>query len=230
MRHRHAGDDRHIGGLDAAIGEIDRGRALGGARNADQHHVGAFEVVGVLPVVMQHGVVERVDALEIFGIEHVLGADPRGRFGAEIGLQQAQDRTEDRQARQTVFAALALEAPGQIRIEQRIEHDAGRGLDLAQHTVELLLRAHQRIDMLDRRHIGILRGSRARDRDQRLAGRIRNEMKMEIAGLAMSHRHGTDVETWGEGHVFWRSASQSGRWCALLSTSLVVGIKLCPHG
>ena len=27
-------------------------------------HIGTFEVVGVLPIVMQHGVVQRIDALE----------------------------------------------------------------------------------------------------------------------------------------------------------------------
>ena len=76
-RQRHARHQRHIAGLDAAIGEIDRGRRLRRARHADQHDIGVFEAFDMLTVVMQHRVVERVDALEIFGVEHVLGADAR---------------------------------------------------------------------------------------------------------------------------------------------------------
>ena len=57
----------------------------------------------------------------------------------------------------------------------------GAFLDLGQHPVELLLGAHQRIDVLDRRHLGVLRGRRARDRGQRLAGRVGHQMQMEIA-------------------------------------------------
>ncbi len=60
------------------------------------------------------------------------------------------------------------------------KHDARRFLDLVEHAVELLLAAHQRIDMLDSGHVGILRSDRARHRDQRLAGRIGDQMKMKI--------------------------------------------------
>ena len=56
----------------------------------------------------------------------------------------------------------------------------GAFLDLGQHAVELLLGAHQRIDVLDRRDIGVLRRRRARDRDQRLAGRVGDQMQMEV--------------------------------------------------
>ena len=38
-------DDRHVGGLDPAMGEVDAGRRLGGARDADQDHVGTLEIV-----------------------------------------------------------------------------------------------------------------------------------------------------------------------------------------
>ena len=45
----------------------------------------------------------------------------------------------------------------------------------------------------------ILRGGRARDRDQGLAGRVRDEMQVkEIA--ALRHR-GEAVDRWGEGHA-----------------------------
>ena len=45
------------------------------------------------------------------------------------------------------------------------------------------MRADQRMHVLDRRNIGVLRSRRARDRDQSLAGGIRNEMHMKIIGL-----------------------------------------------
>ena len=48
----------------------------------------------MLAVVVEHRVVQRFDALEIFGIEHVLGANTMRRLGAEIGLEYAQDRTQ----------------------------------------------------------------------------------------------------------------------------------------
>ena len=185
-RQRHARHQRHIAGLDAAIGEIDRGRRLRGARHADQHHIGLLQAFDVLAVVMQHGVVERVDALEIFGIEHVLGADAMDGLGAEIGLEQPQHRPEHRHAGQPELAAFVFQQLDQVFLEQRIEHEAGRFGDFGQRKVELLLRAHHRIEMLDRRHIGVLRRRRARDRDQRFAGGVGNQMQMEIAGVGAS--------------------------------------------
>ena len=68
----------------------------------------------------------------------------------------------------------------EVLLEQRVEHDARRFLDFGQHPVELLLRADQRMHMLDRHDLGVLRRGRPRDRDQRLAGRIGDQMQMEI--------------------------------------------------
>ena len=85
-RHWDVTHQRHISGLHPAIREIDRGRGLGGSRDSHEHDVGFLEPFEMLSVVMEHRVVERIDALEIFGIERVLGADAVRRFGAEIGL------------------------------------------------------------------------------------------------------------------------------------------------
>ena len=68
----------------------------------------------------------------------------------------------------------------QILFQQGEQHDAGRFLDFIEHAIELLLAAHQRIDMFDRRHIGVLRRHRPRHRDQGLAGRIGDQVKMKI--------------------------------------------------
>ena len=186
-RNRDAGHQRHIAGLHAAIGEVDRRRRLRRARDADQHDVGLFEILDMLAVVVQHRVVERVDALEIFGIERVLRAHAVAGLGAEIGLQQRQHRPEDRQARHAQLAAMVFEPLHQVLLEQRVEDDAGRLLDFGQDAVELLLRAHQRIDVLDRHDLAVLRGRGPRHGRQRLAGRIRDEVQMEVAAAALWH-------------------------------------------
>ena len=185
--HRHAGHERYVGGLHAAIGQIDRGRRLGRAGYSHQNHLGMFQVLGVLTVVVEHGEIQRIDALEIFGIERVLGADAGRRFRSEVGLKQAQDRTEDIEIRHAEFPAFRLQPLQKLAIEQGVEHNPGRGFHLVQHSVELSLAADQRVNVLDRRHGDVLGGRRTGDRDQRLAGRIRNEMEVEIASGTVRH-------------------------------------------
>jgi hypothetical protein len=41
----------------------------------------------MLPIIMQHGVIERVDTLEVFSIERVLGTNAMSAFSPEIGPQ-----------------------------------------------------------------------------------------------------------------------------------------------
>jgi len=54
--------------------------------------LGLLQPFDVLAIVMKHGVVERIDALEIFRVEHVLGTDAVDGLGAEIRLEQAEHR------------------------------------------------------------------------------------------------------------------------------------------
>ena len=180
MRKRDAWHQRNIGGADAAVGKIDRGRRLGGAGHSDQHHVGILQAFDVLAVVMNHRVVQRVDALEILGIQDVLSADASRGRRTQIGLEQLHHRADDRQARDIDLLALAFQPKHQILFQQGKEHDAGRLLDFVQHTVELLLAADQGIDVFHRGHVGVLRSHRARHRDQGFAGRIGNQMKVKI--------------------------------------------------
>jgi len=42
----------------------------------------------MLAIVMHHGIIQRIDPLEIFRIQRVLGADPPGGGSAEISLKQ----------------------------------------------------------------------------------------------------------------------------------------------
>src|SRR5205807_625593 len=92
-----------------------------------------------------------------------------------------------------------------------VEHDAGCRLDLRNHAVELLFGAHQRIDMFDRRDRRILRGRRARDRDQCLAGCVRDEMKVKETAGAMRHG-GTRLWTAGEKAMALRRAQAGRDW------------------
>jgi hypothetical protein len=68
----------------------------------------------------------------------------------------------------------------QILLQQREQHDSRRLLDLVEHAVELLLATHQRIDVLDRGHVGVLGRDRARHGDQRFTGGVGDEVQVEI--------------------------------------------------
>ena len=178
---RHAGDERDIGGLEAAIGEVDGGRRLRGAAHADQDYIGFVEIVRQVPVIVEEGEVHGVDALEIFRVQHVLRTGPRRRMGAEIGREQGMDRLEHREMRRARVAANLFQPVRQVLLDQGVQHDAGRGFDLADHALELGVRTHEGIDMLDGGNAFILRDGRAGDGDERFARRVGDEMEMEIA-------------------------------------------------
>ena len=69
-------------------------RRLRAAAHADEDHIGGIEILRKLPIIMQHGVVQRVDALEIFGVEDMQRTGARRRFGAEISAEQGRTPTE----------------------------------------------------------------------------------------------------------------------------------------
>src|SRR2546423_136749 len=141
-RHCDAWHQRDIACLYAAIGQIDRGRSLGSTRYPYQNDVSFLQTVDVLTVIVQHGVIERIYALEIFCIEHVLCADAMGGFGPEIGMQESQDRAEDGEAGQAKLPTVILEPVRELVVKKRVQNDAGRLLDLGQHSVKLLLSPH----------------------------------------------------------------------------------------
>ena len=78
-------------------------------------------------------------------------------------------------------------ATGKIGLQPVPPHDFAARLDFRQHAIELLLAAHQRIDVLHRRHIGVLRRDRPRHRDDGFAGRIGNHVKVKIAAGGGHH-------------------------------------------
>ena len=160
---------------------------LGGARDAEDDDVGGVEVLRQLAVVVGHGEVERVDAAEVVGIDDVLAGHHRRLRRAEVGFEHVHDRLQDVQRRHLQVAAALLDLLDQLLVDDGVEDDAGRLLDLLQDALELLGRAHQRVDVLDGPHLRVLHGGGLGHGGQRLAGRVRDEVQMEGAGQPVGH-------------------------------------------
>ena len=116
----------------------------------------------MLAVVMQHCVIERIDAAKIFGIECMLRADFMRRFSAQIRMEQVQHRSQNRETGKAQRAAFLFQPLHQVLLQKRVEDDPGRLFDFCENPVKLLLRPHQRVNVLDRHDLGVLRrgGSR----------------------------------------------------------------------
>src|SRR5262249_29972557 len=114
-------------------------------------------------------------------------ADAGGRLGPEIGLKQAEHRTQNIEIGHPKFSALLFEPLGELAIEQCVEDNARCSLHFAEHAIELPLAANERVNMLDRRNSGVLRGCRTGDSNQRFSGRVGDEMKVKIASSAARH-------------------------------------------
>src|SRR5262249_4034516 len=83
-------------------------------------------------------------------------------------------------------------------VEQRVENNTWRLLDLRQYAIELLLGPYQGINVFHRRDLGVLRGGGPRDGGQRLTGRVGHEVKVEIAASTLCHdNNGTNCELLG---------------------------------
>jgi hypothetical protein len=75
---------------------------------------------------VKHRVVKRIDAVEIFRVEHVLRAGTQQRLGAEIRLEQTQHGPQYRHAGQAELAAFVFQQFGEVFLEQGIKHQARR--------------------------------------------------------------------------------------------------------
>ena len=201
-----AGDQRDVGGADAAIGKIDAGRSLRRAADADENDFGFVEILWMLAIIMQHRVVEGLDSLEILGIEDMLAANMGPRLGVEIGGKAGNDRVENRQAGDAERVEAAFETAAQRPVGQGEEHNAGLAFDLLDHPVELLGRAHQGIYMLDRLVVGVIGGGGTGHGVQGLAGGIGDEMHVEDLALMFPGRHGSEAFA-----SLWRRKVKDGR-------------------
>ena len=62
----------------------------------------------MLAVVVQHRVVESVDAFEILRVEHVLRTGPGRRMGAQVGREQRVHRLKDGQVSEMIDTGSGL--------------------------------------------------------------------------------------------------------------------------
>ena len=85
-------DDRDIGCLDAAVGNIDTGRSFRCPADAEDDEIGFVKIKRQLPVIMIEREIQRVDALEILLAHGVLGTDAAAGGRAEIRLKHVDDR------------------------------------------------------------------------------------------------------------------------------------------
>ncbi len=110
MRH-----ERDVGGLVAAVGEVDARRRLRRAAHADEHDVGVLEIFRQLAVVAHHREIQGVDALEVVGVQHVLRAGARCRILPQVGFEQVQDRPQNAETRRPGVFAAFLEPSREFR-------------------------------------------------------------------------------------------------------------------
>ena len=79
---------------------------------------------------MRERKVQRIDPAEIVGVERMLCADPAGRACAEITLERRQNRVEHGYAWHAEITAAGLQARRKLAVDQSVEDDAGRPLDV----------------------------------------------------------------------------------------------------
>ena len=177
---RDAGHDRDIGRLDPAIGEIEAGRRLGRARHPDDDDIGVVEILRRLTVVVAQHELDGVDPREVIGVERMLTAGlPGDRARAEIARQRREDRFEHRNAGHADSLTALGELSAPVGIDQRVDHDAGAGLDLVEDIVHLALGSNQRPDMFFRLDAVELDDGRPGNRANGLAGGVRDEMQVK---------------------------------------------------
>src|SRR6185369_16088189 len=87
---------------------------------------------------------------------------------AEIRFEDLEDRLQRRNARKVQPLAGPLKLLGELTVEQRVEHDARRCLDVLQYSFELTAAPYQWMQMLDRPDLRILHPHGLGDRDRRL--------------------------------------------------------------
>src|SRR5262249_4490849 len=121
-----------------------------------------------------------------------------GVRGREMGWKEGLARPQDREQGKVWLRGVISEPLQKLVVEQRVENDTRRLLDLRQYAIELLLGPYQGINVLDRRDLGVLRGCGTRNGGQGFTGRIGYEVKVEIAASTLCHdNNGTNCELLG---------------------------------
>src|SRR6266513_3817905 len=187
-RERDARHKRDVRRLDAAIGEIETGRRLRGARYADKTDIRIVDAPGRLSVIVVDCKGHRVDAREIFIVEQMLPAGDAMALPPEIGGERADHGIEHRDRLDLQLPAAFLQGLAQRVVDEREQDEPGIGLDPGDDPLDLTARPYHAPDMLDRLRIVELHEAGARHRMHCLAGRIRDEVKVKAAQHGKTHR------------------------------------------
>ena len=146
----------------------------------------------------------------------MLRAGSRSRVLSKVRLEQRQYRLEDGHERRARCFAALFKPLGKTGIDQRKEDDARRILDLGDDALELSPAAHQGIDMFDRSDALILGRRGSRGGDQRLAGQVRDQMKMEIAAAQRGPRRSI-AAGYNQWRGLWTGVENEARQARALS-------------
>jgi hypothetical protein len=175
------------------MGQVDAGGGLGGARDAHQHHVGLLQILAALAVVMADGVVQRVHPVEIVGVQGVLHPHPAGDRSAQVAGKRRDQRIQRRDAGHVELATAFLQGGAQLVVDDGVDHHPGRFLDVGQGALQLSLRANKGVDVLDGQDVLEPGADGARQGVQGLAGRIGDQMNVEVGGQAGRGAHREDI-------------------------------------
>ncbi len=175
-----AGNQRDVGGFDAAIGEVEAGGGFGGAGDADQHDIGFFHAAMRLAVIMADDVVHGVDPAEIIRVQHVLAAG--FVFGRQIQmrLEKVEHRIEDVKQRDVHAGASGVQLRAQGVIDQGTEDGAGFGLYPLQNAMELQAGANEGPAVIGDRRVVKLRGGGAGEGGQSVTRCIRDQVDIQF--------------------------------------------------
>src|SRR5690606_24608610 len=134
-------------------------------------------------VIMGDGELDRVDPREIGRIEGMLAPGAAlGRLAAHGG-ERVEHRIEHRYRMNAASPALLFERTANLRIDDRVEDDARAPLDILEDAFEMAFGADHRPQVANRADIVELREPGGPDHVERLAGRIREQVQVELARL-----------------------------------------------
>ena len=178
-RQRYAGHPGYVRRFDPTVRQIEAGRRLRGTRNAHETDIGFVDAPARLPVIVIEREGHRIDTREIFVVEEMLLAGDPPALAVEMRCERSDYRIEHRDRRHLQTAASFLQLLPKRVVYQRKENYSGIGLDPGDHPVDLAASADHAPHMLDRLRIVELHQTGARHRMNRLAGGIRNQVKVK---------------------------------------------------
>ena len=182
IRQRRAGHQRDVARANLPVRQIHAGGCLRRAADTQENHISADQAVDILAVIMREREVDRFHPLEIVFVHRMLAGDAVVRCHAEMPPEHRNRGVEHGKRRNAPLTAEGFEAPAKGCIRYRVPYHTGRRLDLASDALELAFGAHEVIVVFERLDILELRAGCALDGVQGLAGRIRDEVNVEIDG------------------------------------------------